>query len=169
MRLDPTAPTLESPTIGGGTMNRILVATDGSPSALEASRFGIELAREHDAELVFAHVVPEFDLVPATVFQIGGVFPHEPGPHDAALLWDAAALAAEQGVLATTALLRGETVDALVEYANSHDVDLIVVGSRGHGAITGTLLGSVSLGLLRAASRPVAVVRAATVATEAAR
>jgi nucleotide-binding universal stress UspA family protein len=142
-------------------MNRILVATDGSPSALEASRFGIELAREHDAELVFAHVVPEFDLVPATVFQIGGVFPHEPGPHDAALLWDAAALAAEQGVLATTALLRGETVDALVEYANSQDVDLIVVGSRGRNPLATALLGSVSNGVLRRAGRPVLVVKTA--------
>jgi nucleotide-binding universal stress UspA family protein len=141
-------------------MKRILVATDGSPSAEEASRFGIELAREHEAELVFAHAVPDFDVVPATVLQIGGVFPHEPDEHDTGLLEDAAALAAEQGVIATTVLLRGETVEALVEYADSHDVDLVVVGTRGHGAIAGALLGSVSLGLLRRAGRPVAIVRA---------
>lgn len=141
-------------------MNRILVATDGSPSAVEASRFGIELAREHAAELVFAHVVPEFDVLPATVFQIGGVFPHDPGPHDTALLEDAAALAAEEGVVATTALLRGDTVDSLVSYAETHGVDLVVVGSRGHGAIAGTLLGSVSLELLHRSRVPVAIVRA---------
>ena len=141
-------------------MKRILVATDGSPSAVEAAQFGIELAREHAAELVFAHVVPEYDLVPATVLQIGGAFPHEPGPHDLALLEDAATLAAEHGIFATTALLRGATVEALVEYAESHDVDLVVVGSRGHGAIAGTLLGSVSLELLRRSRRPVAIVRA---------
>ena len=141
-------------------MNRILVATDGSPSAVEAARFGIELAREHAAELVIAHVVPMFDVVPATVFQLGGAFPHEPGPHDKELLEEAAALAAAHGVVATTALLRGDTVDELVEYASSHDVDLVVVGSRGHGPITGTLLGSVSLGLLRRSQRPVAIVRA---------
>jgi nucleotide-binding universal stress UspA family protein len=143
-------------------MNRILVATDGSPSALEAGRFGIELADEHGAELVFAHVVPVFDMVPATVFQIGGVFPHEPGAHDLELLEAAAALAAEHGVMATTTLLRGDTVDELVDYADSHDVDLVVVGSRGHGPITGALLGSVSLGLLRRSLRPVAIVRAPT-------
>lgn len=79
---------------------------------------------------------------------------------DTALLEDAAALAAERGVIATTALLRGETVDAIVEYAGSHDADLVVVGSRGHGPLTGALLGSVSLGVLRRAGRPVAIVRA---------
>ena len=150
-------------------MKRILVATDGSPSALEATRFGIELAAEHEAELVVAHVVPEIDVVPATVLQIGGVFPHEPTAHDHELLEDAGALAAEQGVTATTALLRGDTVPAIVAYASARNVDLIVVGSRGRGAVTGALLGSVSQRLLREAARPVLVVRAATVATEAAR
>jgi nucleotide-binding universal stress UspA family protein len=150
-------------------MKRIMVATDGSPSALEATRFGIELAAEHEAELVVAHVVPTFDVVPATVFQIGGVFPREAGHRDVDVLEDAAAAAQEHGVVATTTLLRGETVPELVGYADAHDVDLIVVGTRGHGAVAGTLLGSVSQGLLREAKRPVAVVRAAAVATEAAR
>ena len=71
-------------------MNRILVATDGSESAVEAVEFGIELAAEHQAELIFVHVVPELDLIPATVFSIGGAFPHEPSIEDRALLEDAA-------------------------------------------------------------------------------
>jgi nucleotide-binding universal stress UspA family protein len=150
-------------------MKRILIATDGSSSALEATRFAIELAAEHEAELVVAHAVPAFDVLPATVFQIGGIFPHEPDAHDIDVLEDAAALAAEHDVVATTVLLRGEIVQELVAYANTRDVDLIVVGSRGHGAVAGTLLGSVSQGLLREARRPVAVVRAAAVPTEAAR
>ncbi len=141
-------------------MNTILVATDGSPSAVEAARFGIELANEHESELVFAHVVPELDIVPVVGFQIGGAFPHDPTLHDIELLEDAAALASEHGVVATTTLLRGETVQELLEYARAHDVDLIVVGSRGRGPITGTLLGSVSLELLRRSRRPVAIVRA---------
>jgi nucleotide-binding universal stress UspA family protein len=141
-------------------MNRILVATDGSQSAAEAVEFGIELAAEHQAELIFVHVVPELDLIPATVFSIGGAFPHEPSTEDRALLEDAAAVAEAHGVLCTTALLRGETVDEIVAYADSHDVDLIVVGSRGHGTISTALLGSVSRGILQESMRPVLVVRA---------
>lgn len=145
-------------------MKRILVATDGSPSAAEAVSFGVELAGEQLAELVFAHVVPTVDVVPPAGFgAIGGAFPHEPSERDLRLLEDAAAVAAEHGVVATTVLLRGDTVDEIVAYADSHDVDLIVVGSRGHGPITGALLGSVSLGILRESKRPVLIVRAAVV------
>lgn len=146
-------------------MKKILVATDGSPSSTEAVAFGVELASEHEAELIFAHVVPMLDVVPATGFGgMGGAFPHEPSEHDHVLLEEAAAVASQQGVLSTTALLRGDTVDEIVAYADSHDVDLIVVGSRGHGAIAGALLGSVSRGVLGESKRPVLIVRAAVVA-----
>ena len=146
-------------------MKRILVTTDGSPSSTEAVAFGVELATEHESELIFVHVVPTLDIVPATGFGgMGGAFPHEPSEHDHVLLEDAAAVASEHGVVSTTAMLRGDTVDEIVAYADSHDVDLIVVGSRGHGAIAGALLGSVSRGLLGESKRPILIVKAATVA-----
>ena len=63
-------------------MNKILVATDGSESAAEAVEFGIELAAEHEAELILVHVVPVLDIVPASGFGIGGAFPHEPSLED---------------------------------------------------------------------------------------
>jgi len=65
-------------------------------------------------------------------------------------------------------LLRGDTVDEIVAYADSHDVDLIVVGSRGHGGLASALLGSVSRGILGESKRPVLIVRAAAVAALAA-
>jgi nucleotide-binding universal stress UspA family protein len=44
----------------------------------------------------------------------------------------------------------------------SREADLLVVGSRGHGAFTGMLLGSVSLHCVHHASCPVVVVRKGT-------
>jgi len=150
-------------------MKRILVATDGSPSSAEAVAFGSELAVEQEAELIFVHVVPTLDVFPGTGFGgMGGAFPHEPSDHDHALLEEAAAVAAEHDIMSTTALLRGDTVDEIVAYADSRDVDLIVVGSRGHGAIASALLGSVSRGVLGESKRPVLIVRAAAVAAPAA-
>lgn len=140
-------------------MKRILVATDGSVSSTEAVQFGVELAAEHAAELMFVHVVPVVDVVPATVYAIGGAFPHEPSREDRSLLADAAAVASEHGIVSTTVLLRGETTEEVLCFAESHDVDVIVVGSRGQGALTATLLGSVSRSLLRDAKRPIVVVR----------
>jgi nucleotide-binding universal stress UspA family protein len=141
-------------------MKRILVATDGSNSSTEAVRFGVELAAENEAELIVVHVVPVLDVVPSTGFALCGAFPHEPTQTDRACLDDAAALALEHGVLSTTALLRGDTVDEIVAYAEGHDVDVIVMGSRGRSPVAATLLGSVSAGVLREARRPVVVVRA---------
>ena len=140
-------------------MNKILVATDGSDSAAEAVEFGIELAAEHRAELILVHVVPALDIVPVSGFGIGGAFPHEPSIEDRAVLDDAAAIAEEHDVRSTTVLLAGDTVDEIVAYADSHDVDLIVVGSRGHGTMANALLGSVSRGVLAESKRPVLVVR----------
>ena len=65
-------------------------------------------------------------------------------------------------------MLRGDPVDEIVAYADTVDADLIVVGSRGHGAVASALLGSVSRGVLREARRPVLVVRAAAARHEAA-
>ena len=146
-------------------MRRILVATDGSSFAEEAVSIGVELAGEHGALLDIAHVVPRVDVAPAAGFgSIGGAFAHVPSNHDRAVLAAAAAVAAEHEVVATTALLRGDTVDEIVAHADSHDADLIVVGSRGHDAVTGALLGSVSRGVLAESRRPVLVVRAAPLA-----
>lgn len=147
-------------------MKRILVATDGSLSSTEAVAFGVELAGDHAAELIFVHAVPILDVVPASGFGgIGGAVLHDVTEHDRALLEAAAATAAEHEIDATTALLRGDPVSEIVAYAESHDVDLIVVGSRGHGAIASALLGSVSRGVLSESKRPVLIVRAAHVAT----
>ena len=48
-------------------MNRILVATDGSPPSAEATAVAIELASEHRSELSLVHVVPRLDVVTAGV------------------------------------------------------------------------------------------------------
>jgi len=149
-------------------MKRIMVATDGSRSSTDAVAFGIELAAEQKTELIFVHVVPFMDVVPATGFVgIGGAFPHEVTEHDRTLLDEATASAAEHEIVATTALLRGDPVGEIVAFAETHDVDLIVVGSRGHGTIASALLGSVSRGVLAEAKRPVVIVRAAPVPASA--
>ncbi|MFI6706129.1 universal stress protein [Nonomuraea sp. NPDC050478] len=61
------------------------------------------------------------------------------------------------GVAATVSDYRGNPVAALCEA--SVRADLVVVGSRGRGAIRSAVLGSVSHGVLHYASCPVAVVR----------
>ena len=56
-------------------MKKIVIATDGSPSSVEAVGVGIELAAEQGAEVAFVHVLPADDYVVAA--RLG----HLPKPH----------------------------------------------------------------------------------------
>ena len=144
-------------------MKRIMVATDGSAAADEAVEFGVDLARDEGAKIIFVHVVPYSHLVSTNGFGLMGQVPYEPTEWDEELLDEAQAMARREGVPAGTALLRGEPVAEIVRHADALDADLIVVGSRGHGTIASALLGSISRGVLSTSTRPVLVVRASTV------
>ena len=141
-------------------MKKILIATDGSAPSIEALEFGLDLAAEEDADTIVVHVIPSIDSVPSGGFGMShGAIVHEVTPDDMEPLETAVELAAAKGLAVTTELLRGSTVHEIAAYADAQDVDLIVVGSRGHGALTTALLGSVSLGVLRHSVRPVLIVR----------
>jgi nucleotide-binding universal stress UspA family protein len=143
------------------TMKKILIATDGSPSAREAVTFGLELAAEQSAEATVVHVVPAVDVVPTSGLGMMGALPHPLSAYDRVPLEEASTRAAEEGIRVQTELLAGNPVDEIVAFADSIDADLIVVGSRGHGAVASAFLGSVSLGVLHEARRPVLVFRRA--------
>lgn len=140
-------------------MKKILIATDGSPSSAEAVEFGVELAAEHEAAVIFVHVAPATDVLPIASYGALPRVPHEVTEYDRVSLEDAEQVATEHGVRASTKLLVGDTVDEIVAYADNQDVDMIVVGSRGHGALASALLGSVSRGVLSESKRPVMIVR----------
>lgn len=117
-------------------MKKIVIATNGSASAAQAVRFGLERDADQGAEAVFVHVAPAPDVIPGT---------------------------AEHGVPARAELLAGDPVDEIVAHADTIDADLVVVGSRGRGGLASTLLGSVSRDILRETRRPVLVVRGSSV------
>jgi nucleotide-binding universal stress UspA family protein len=148
-------------------MERILIAVDGSPASNEAVAIGVELAAEQGADVTLVHVAPILDVAPVMAFPIAAAAPHIVSAEDRAPLDRAVIYAGEHGVIADTELLRGDPVDEIVALADSLGADLIVVGSRGHGAFTNALLGSVSHGVLHESKRPVLVVRGNAVSVPA--
>lgn len=66
-----------------------------------------------------------------------------------------------EGRVVTTALLEGRPASTIVDEAATFGADLVVLGSRGHGAIATMLLGSVSAEVITHAHAPVLVARRA--------
>jgi nucleotide-binding universal stress UspA family protein len=136
---------------------RILIATDGSPSAAEAVDYGLELAAEQQADVSFLHVL----LGGSEAVEHRDSTSAADRDADDPLLRRARALAATRGVSASVTAVIGDPVSAIGHVAEAIDADLIVVGSRGLTAAAG----SVSRGVLRVAGRPVVAVRGVHVGT----
>jgi nucleotide-binding universal stress UspA family protein len=140
-------------------MQTVLIATDGSPEAREAVEYGVELAAEQDAAVTLLQVIPPTDWTRLDRGAVIRPIPAELRLRRAYALDEAAQIAGEHGVEAAFEVLAGDPAEEIVRYADSVDADLIVVGSRGRGALASALLGSVSRAVLSDARRPVLVVR----------
>lgn len=139
-------------------MNTILLATDGSPSAAQATAAAIDLAAATGAPLhvvtAWSAPVSSYDTLPLLI-----------GPelieaeHDKARETVARAVAQAAGVAATPEVREGFAVDAICEAARDTGASLVVVGAHGWGPLRRLVFGSVSRGVLHHAPCPVLVVR----------
>ncbi len=137
------------------TINRILVATDGGESSQKAVELGVELAAAEDAEVTFLHVVPPVDFIGGRT-SMGSVPKRLRSAGDEAL--DAAGFVAdEHGVRFERDLIAAEAADAIVDWADAVDADLIVVGERPRRLKIGTTM---ARWVARNSSRPVLIARA---------
>jgi len=136
----------------------IVWSTDGSQHAERALPHVKELAKAEGATITIVHVVERIEGGGAV-----GVPRRADEPEVQAKLQDLAAELSQEG-FSVSLIVRGDVgarpAHEVVEAAREVDADLIVVGSRGLGAISGLLLGSVAHRLLHIAPCPVLVVPA---------
>jgi nucleotide-binding universal stress UspA family protein len=137
----------------------IVVGVDGSESARDALAWALDEGRLRDDDV---RVVSAWFFSPAAYGTMGYVPPVSDESFE---------LAAEQAMTETLDALEdsakglrvermvveGTAASVLVEAAK--DADLLVVGSRGHGTLTGLLLGSVSHQVALHAECPVVIIR----------
>lgn len=140
-----------------GSIDRIVIATDGSPGSLVAAEEGVRLAKLLGSDVTFVAVAHAPLPVLGDPYYQRAVTENL-GPMRTALA-RATLFAEERQVTYETELLEGSPAEAILELARSRDADLIVVGSRGLGTVKGALLGSVSSTIVHHADRPVLVAR----------
>lgn len=140
---------------------KILVATDGSQSSARAIREAVDLALQTDSELHVAHVLPVSALYSsADIVLAEGIPLYDESRREARLaLAEDVERAKEAGTAAESHLLEGRPDAEIVALAEEIGAGMIVVGSRGLGALARTLVGSTSTSIVRHAHCPVMVVR----------
>lgn len=138
-----------------GRPDRIVVAVDGSPASNVALRWAADEADLHGVTLVVLHAW-EYPYLPVDTTSTQG---RDITRVDAACLLDQSAALARERCAADVvdALVEDSPVSALL--ATVRDGDLVVLGSRGRGAVRAGLFGSTVNSVLERSAVPVVVVR----------
>lgn len=142
--------------------DHVLVPLDDSPLSEHALRHALE---EHpDATVTALHVLDFVEGAYDAPLE-GAVPGHWENWYDNAearadrLFEDAADIAREYGAELETETVLGRPDRTIVDYADEHDVDLVVMGSHGRTGVQRILVGSVAEKVVRRAPCPVTVVR----------
>jgi nucleotide-binding universal stress UspA family protein len=135
---------------------RILVAVDDTPAAAFALRHVVPYALDQGSRLTLLTVVPD----PPGVVAAAGISPQRVAEEmeteaDKHLRHVAETL--PQDLPVTTVLRHGDPAEEILKLVREEPVDLICMGARGRGRVTGALLGSVSTAVLHHSPVPVVV------------
>lgn len=140
-------------------MKRILVAYDGSSHAERALEQAARLAKALGTNLTIAYAVPPLPAPPDAYGLTLAQIERDNRAYAEKLVEGAAGTVKLPGAKVDTLILYGAPAAGLMEAAEAEDVELVVVGSHGRGAISRALLGSVSSRLAHGCKKPVLIVR----------
>ena len=134
-------------------IRKILVPLDGSKNSQRGLESAIHLAKEHEASLTVIHIIHKIHgSKKQRVMEL-----EEEMPPSFILL--AKKLASKNGIPFYTRILTGDPGHEIVNYANTHGIDLIVIGARGLSSFKEIFLGSVSSYVMHTTKTAVMVIK----------
>jgi nucleotide-binding universal stress UspA family protein len=132
-------------------IRKILVAIDGSDHARKAIEFASDMALKYNSSIYLIHVVHEPKVPEAFIKYMRDEHIEEPPAYVyLKTVGEKITGGAEKDVKARgirevhTVVDQGDPAERIIEYGKKGDFDLIVIGSRGLGALRDLVLGSVS-------------------------
>lgn len=139
---------------------KILVATDGSEYSRHALEFAVDYAREHDSSIELLHVV----LQPMSY--MGSDFAGHLYPYSSAQIKELGQFIMDKtikninldGIKIKKSIVAGHPASVIID-ASKSGFDLVVMGTRGHGPLSGAVAGSVTQRVLADVLCPVLVVK----------
>ncbi|MFG6118800.1 universal stress protein [Thalassobacillus sp. B23F22_16] len=139
-------------------VKKYIVPVDGSEHSLRALDYAAKLAGQNGSRILLVNVQPLFDT-----YNTHRVFTNEEiEAQQEKAANEAIALADEHlksvPVSVETRKMVGKVAPAICEVADEEEVEGIIMGSRGMGALRGAILGSISYSVLHSAKVPVTIV-----------
>jgi nucleotide-binding universal stress UspA family protein len=140
---------------------RILLAADGSDYTKRAARHLVEHQGwfKRPAQIHLLHVRPPLPY-PGAAATVGrkAIQEYEREESRTALAV-AQKVLDKAGVSYESAWRVGDAASTIADYAKANKIDLIVMGSHGHGALAGLALGSITTKVIAKGKTPVLIVR----------
>ena len=147
-----------------GRFSRILVGIDGSESSMDASVYAIEMAKKDGAQVIALSI----KFLPLSSYGLAAPqveakqSKEDKEMHDIKESLDKV----DQNGKRNNVQVKKEIINsqmsveaAIVEYAESEGVDLIIIGTKGTSDIKNILLGNIASGVVKYAACPVMVVK----------
>ncbi len=137
-------------------IKKILVPLDGSANAFRGLDVAIHMARESHATITGLYVLvmvkprPDDSITPLEKILLG---------HAQKIMKKSKLKAARQGILFFDIVSYGDDGKKIVDIAERKNFDLIVIGSRGMGAVKEIFLWSTSNYVLHKSKKPVLIVK----------
>lgn len=139
---------------------RILVPTDASEYSRRALKMALELARTVQAEVVLLHVSYTPQAYWGYTISYGITVTQEQLDQNGELALDATLTGIDsEQVVIHKRVESGHPVTIILEQIKKENIDLVIMGSHGYGAIAGSVLGSVSQRVLQRVSCPVLIIK----------
>jgi nucleotide-binding universal stress UspA family protein len=147
-----------------GRFSTILVGIDGSESSIDAADYAIEMAKKDGAQVIALTV----NRIPLSSYGLATPQEEVKQSKDYEEMQEFKEWLDKisQNAKQNSVQLKKEIINsqmsveaAIVEYAESEGVDLIVIGTRGNSGIKNMLLGSIASGVVKYATCPVMVVK----------
>jgi nucleotide-binding universal stress UspA family protein len=135
-------------------ISKILVPSDGSKTAQKAARYAVDLAKQLKASIIVLSVIDQRSFiartVPASETVRHTIEPIEEYLREAAegYVGEIKKLCDKGGVTSEISIKMGHPVEEIVKEAKKSKANLIVMGSHGRSALSATVLGSVSYGVI---------------------
>lgn len=147
-------------------ISKILVPSDGSKTAQRAAGYAVDLAKQLKASIIILSVIDKRSFtaqtVPASETPRHTIEPIEDYLREAAegYAGEIKKLCDKSGVASKVSIKMGHPVEEIVKEAKRSKANFIVMGSHGRSALSATVLGSVSYGVIHNdASIPILIVR----------